>query len=399
MSFPAHLQPLRAAVPFLSWYPSSRHAQRVGDPRIADLVFGNPHEMPLPPYVAALAHQVVPQNMDWYAYKMSEAVATRTVADTLSARTGMPFVPEDVFMTNGGFAAIAVSLRVCAGPGDEVIFLSPPWFFYEMLIHAAGATPVRVALQPPEFALDAAAVASAITPRTSAIIVNSPNNPSGRIYGDAELSQLAEVLRAKSAEHGRPIALLSDEAYYKISLDGAPVPTPATHYAHTWVMYSYGKQLLAPGQRIGYIALPPLPDIAPALRGGASMHPDREALREAVMLAQCATGFAFPNALLQHSLPELEPLCIDLAALARRRDHVTSALRAQGYETTYPSSTFYVLVRSPDLDDMAFTDRLAELDTFVLPGTMVELPGFVRISLTASDAMVEQALKAFERVR
>jgi aspartate aminotransferase len=384
MSFPAHLLPMRECVPFLSWYPGTRHAQRVGDPRIADLVFGNPHDMPLPAYVAALAHQVVPQNKDWYAYKMSEPVATRTVASSLRARTGLDFSPEDVFMTNGGFAAIAVSLRVCAGPGDEVIFLSPPWFFYEMLIRAAGATAVRVSLPAPEFALDAEAIAAAITPRTSAIIVNSPNNPSGRIYGDAELSRLADVLRAASARNGRPIALLSDEAYYKITLDGAAVPTPATHYAHTCVLYSYGKQLLAPGQRIGYIALPPT-------------HPQRESLREAMMLAQCATGFAFPNALLQHALPEIEPLCVDLSALARRRDRATSALRAQGYETTYPASTFYVLVRSPDPDDMAFADRLAERDTFVLPGTLVELPGFVRISLTASDAMIEQALDAFAR--
>ncbi|HMI91391.1 MAG TPA: aminotransferase class I/II-fold pyridoxal phosphate-dependent enzyme [Polyangiales bacterium] len=384
MSFPAHLLPLRDCVPFLSWYPGSRHAQRAGDPRIADLFFGNPHDMPLPQYVAALAHQVVPQNKDWYAYKMSEEIATRTVAASLRARTGLEFAHEDVFMTNGGFAAIAVSLRVCAGPGDEVIFLSPPWFFYEMLIRATGAAAVRVSLQAPEFALDAEAIAAAITPRTSAIIVNSPNNPSGRIYGDAELSQLAEVLRTASARNGRPIALLSDEAYYKIAFDGAAVPTPATHYAQTCVLYSYGKQLLAPGQRIGYIALPPT-------------HPQRESMREAMMLAQCATGFAFPNALLQHALPEIEPLCVDLSVLARRRDRVTAALRAQGYETTFPASTFYVLVRSPDTDDMAFAERLAERDTFVLPGKLVELPGFIRISLTASDAMLEQALETFAR--
>jgi aspartate aminotransferase len=385
MSFPKHLVAQRDSVPFLRWYPSSRHAQRVGDPEIADLVFGNPHDMPLPPYVAGLAHQLVPQSKDWFAYKMNEPVPTQTVAKTLRARTGMDFVPEDVFVTNGGFAAIAVSLRVFAGPGDEVIFLSPPWFFYELLIHGAGATPVRVSLQPPEFALDAAAIAAAITPRTSAVIVNSPNNPSGRIYSDAELSQLASVLRAASKKHGRSIALLSDEAYYKIVFDGAVAPTPATHYEHTCVLYSYGKQLLAPGQRIGFVALPPT-------------HPEREGLREAMMLAQCATGFAFPNALLQHALPEIEKLCVDLDALARRRDRATSVLRSLGYETTYPASTFYVLVRSPDPDDLKFCDRLAELDTFVLPGTLVELPGFVRISLTASDAMLEQALKAFAQL-
>lgn len=386
MPLPPHLAALQASVPFLQWYATSRHATRVGDPAIADLVFGNPHDMPLPALVAALAHRVVPQDKDWFAYKMSEPVATHTVTESLRARTGLAFCPEDVFMTNGGFAALAACLRVVAGPGDEVIFLSPPWFFYELLIRAAGATPVRVPLAPPEFALDAGALGRAITQRTRAVIVNSPNNPSGRIYGDAELRALAAVLSEASARNGRPIALLSDEAYVKIVFDGLRAKSPAQFYPHTFVLYSYGKQLLAPGQRIGYIAMPP------------SM-PDREPLREAMMIAQCATGFAFPNALLQHALPEIEPLCIDLAPLERRRDRVVSALAAMGYEVVRPSSTFYVLVRSPIADDLAFVERLAERDTFVLPGSVLELPGWFRISLTANDAMIERALMAFEAAR
>jgi aspartate aminotransferase len=376
----------RASVPFLTWYESSRFAKRAGDPAIADLVFGNPHEMPIPAYVAALARHVQPQNKDWFAYKMSEPLATRTVAAALRARTGLEFSPDDIFMTNGGFAAIAASLRATVGPGDEVIFLSPPWFFYELLIQATGATPVRVRLSPPSFALDGAALAEAITPRTRAVIVNTPHNPSGHIMGPAELALLASVLRDASQRIGREIALLSDEAYWKITFDQQLAHSPAQYYPNTFVLYSYGKQLLAPGQRIGYIALPPT-------------MPGRAALRETIMLAQCATGFAFPNALLQHALPDIDPLCVELAPLERRRDRVLAALAGLGYETVRPSGTFYVLVRSPLADDLAFVDRLADHDTYVLPGTLVELPGWFRISLTANDEMIERSLRAFEALR
>jgi aspartate aminotransferase len=385
MSIGSHLPPLHASVPFLDWYASSRHAARAGDPNIADLVFGNPHEMPMPAYVAALARHVEPRNEDWFAYKMNEPQATRTVAAALRARIGLDVSPDDVFMTNGGFAAIAACLRAVAGPGDEVIFLSPPWFFYELLVRAAGATPVRVRLAAPEFALNEDSIARAITPRTRALIINSPHNPSGRIYDDHELRRLSGVLVGASTRIGHPIALLSDEAYCKIAFDGRVAPSPAQHYPHTFILYSYGKQLLAPGQRIGYIALPPT-------------MPDRAPLRQAIMVAQCATGFAFPNALLQHALPEIEPLCIDIGALQRKRDRVVSALRDMGYQTLLPAGTFYVLARAPVTDDLAFVERLTQLDTFVLPGSIVELAGWFRISLTANDAMIERGLRAFDEV-
>jgi aspartate aminotransferase len=386
MSIGSHLPPLQASVPFLDWYASSRHSARAGDPHVADLLFGNPQEMPIPAYVAALARHVEPRSKDWFAYKMNEPQATRTVAAALRARMGLDFSPDDVFMTNGGFGAIAACLRAVAGPGDEVIFLSPPWFFYELLVRTAGATPVRVRLTAPDFALEEAAISRAITPRTRALIVNSPHNPSGRIYDDDALLRLSLVLTDASKRIGHPIALLSDEAYWKIAFDGRAVPSPAQHYPHTFVLYSYGKQLLAPGQRIGYIALPPT-------------MPDRGPLREAIMISQFATGFAFPNALMQHALPEIEPLCIDVGALERRRDRVVPALREMGYETLRPDGTFYVLVRSPIGDDLAFVERLIALDTFVLPGSMVELPGWFRISLTANDAMIERALHALDAVQ
>ena len=136
-----------------------------------------------------------------------------------------------------------------------MIFLSPPWFFYELMIASSGATPVRVRLQPPAFDLAPDAIAAAITPRTRAVLVNSPHNPTGRIYRERELAALGEVLREASARNGRPIVLLSDESYNRIVFDGIDFHSPAVDYVPTITIYTYGKTTLAPGQRIGYAAL------------------------------------------------------------------------------------------------------------------------------------------------
>src|SRR5262249_45682749 len=149
------------------------------------------------------------------------------VAAELRGRTGVPFEPDDIAMTAGAFGALGITIRTLCDVGDEVIFLSPPWFFYELMIVSSGATPVRVRLEPPAFAPDPEAIAAAITPLTRAIIVNSPHNPTGRVYRRAELDALAEVLRAASARHGRPIVLISDESYRRILFDGIAFASPA----------------------------------------------------------------------------------------------------------------------------------------------------------------------------
>jgi len=375
-----------SVAPVFGFMEHATYFKRKNEPGIADFVFGNPHELPLPGITSALARSVQPQHKDWFAYKMSEPEAVPVAAAALQARTGVAFAPEDVIMTNGAFAGISVVLRAVLRPGDEVIFLSPPWFFYELLIRASFGEPKRVVLKPPRFDLDVQRIADAITPRTRAVILNSPQNPSGRVYQDADLAALAAALRDASARIGHPIYLLSDEAYCRIVYDGRACPTPARHHADTFLIYTYGKTLLAPGQRIGYVALPPTMQ-------------DREQMRRALLLSQFATGWAFPNADMQYALADLERLCIDVGALQRRRDHMAAGLTRSGYEVVIPEGTFYMLCRSPIPDDLEFTERLAAKKTFVLPGTNAELPGYVRISLTANDAMVEQGLAAFASVR
>ena len=377
---------LRASVEsFLSFF-SGPFEELNSAPDVANFAVGNPQEMPLAGYIDALQRHLVPQDKDWFAYKLSEPAARRTVATALTQRTGMAWDPADIAMTNGGFAAIAVTLRTLVRPGDEVIFLTPPWFFYEILILVAGGEPVRVRLEPPAFDLDVDRIAAAITPRTRMVLVNSPHNPTGRIFSRDSLAALAEALTDASARIGHPIWILSDEPYNRIVFDGSTAPSPAEVYPHTVVAYSYGKQLLAPGMRIGYLAVPPT-------------CPEREALREDVFVQQIAAGYAWPNALLQHSIADLENLSIDLGALQRRRDRLVPALRDMGYDASMPEGTFYTMARSPIEDDVAFGDALARHRVLVLPGTIVETPGWFRISLTASDEMVEAGIPRFEAAR
>ena len=224
-----------------SWFQDGSWERHHLDEGIADFTFGNPQELPLPGLVDALQRNAVPQDKDWFAYKMSEEEPRTVVAESLHRRTGLAYRAEDVAMTAGAFGALGVTIRAVCDVGDEVIYLSPPWFFYELMIASAGATAVRVDLAEPGFDLDVDAIAAAITPRTRAIIVNTPHNPTGRIYREPELRALGDVLRAASDRHGRPIVLLSDESYNRIVFDGIEFRSPALDYDATALIYTYGK--------------------------------------------------------------------------------------------------------------------------------------------------------------
>jgi aspartate aminotransferase len=366
--------------PVLEYVGDATYTERVMRPEACDFRFGNPQEMPLHQIQDALTKWAAPKNKDWFAYKFSDPEAIKVAVDALRNRVGIDFDPRDVSMTTGAFGGLASTLRAVLDPGDEVIYLSPPWFFYVPMILACGAKPVRVDFTPPDFELPVEAIEWHITPQTRAIIINSPHNPSGRVFTPDELERLANVLEAAH----QTIYLLSDESYHRIVYDGREFHSPVRYYDRSFLIYTYGKTLVAPGQRLGYIAMPPT-------------MPDREELREALFVAQTVTGYAFPNALMQYAMGDLEKASVDVPTLQRRRDRVVSTLTEMGYETVTPEGTFYVMVRSPMADDTAFAHRLAEEDVFVLPGRLFELPGWFRISLTGNDDMVDRALPGFER--
>jgi aspartate aminotransferase len=354
-------------------------------PDVCDLAFGNPHELAIPGYVEALGRHLVPADENWYAYKRSEPEAQAVVAKRLTEWRGMPFEAADIALTPGAFGAIAVALHVVVDIGDEVIFSTPPWFFYEAMVLAAGGVPVKVPVAA-DHDLDVEAIAAAITPRTRMVIINTPNNPTGRIYPAATLTALAAVLGEASDSHGSTIYLLSDEPYARLVFSNAVMVNPAAFYPNTMMSYSYGKVLLTPGQRLGWLAL------SPAM-------PGRESLRGLIQIAQMAGGWVFPNALLQHSIEDLEHLSIDLADLESKRDMMGNELLSLGYDLRLPEGTFYLWVRSPVSDDYAFAMSLAERGVIVLPGSATEGPGYFRISLTATKDMIERSLPAFAAAR
>src|SRR5215217_2606092 len=348
-------------------------------PGVLDFTFGDPREMPPQAYVSALQTALAPQHGAWFAYKMYEPAAQEAAAISLQQLTGLSFEPDDILLTTGGFAALSLGMKAVADPGDEIIFSLPPWFAYEVLIVEAGLVPVKVGIDLATLDLDIDAIAASITPRTRIVIVNSPNNPTGRVYGPGTLGRLATVLEEASLRHGRRIFLLSDEPYNRIVFRGGQFHTPAEFYPHTLVAYSYGKTLLAPGQRLGYLAL------APGL-------PDRPALRRAVHDLQIGIGWAFPNAVMQYALPELERQVFDVERLERRRDLMVEALTGMGYQVHRPEGTFYLFPRSPIADDEIFARLLVEQQILVMPGALFETPGFFRICLTATEETCERAL-------
>jgi aspartate aminotransferase len=368
---------------FVSW-ASRPEVWAANGPGVSNFLFGNPHEMAPQAYVDALVAGSTPTSPDHFAYQMNEEGSVEVVASGLADRFGIPFTPQDVAMTNGNFSGLSICLHLAAGPGDEVVYVSPPWFFYETLIVEAGATPVRVQADPSTWDLDLQAISDAIGPKTAAIIVNSPNNPTGRIYPPETLDALASLLTEAAQRNGRPIYLLSDEAYNRIVYDGRDYPTPVAHYPWSFYIYTYGKTHLAPGLRLGYVAVPPT-------------MPHREDLRDPMLLAQVSHGWAFPVAPLQHSIAELDRIGIDVGRLQRRRDLLVGALREQGYDVVEPEGTFYIIARSPIEDDQAFFELLVRHDVYVLPGSVFEMPGWFRLSVTANDDMCERAVPAFAK--
>ena len=368
--------------PIMRFASESKWAQKDPQEECSDFTFGNPHEMPLKDYVEVLKNVSEPKNKDWFAYKQNVEEAQVLISESLSSELSCTFNAEDICMTNGAIAALDVTIKTITEPGDEIIFFTPHWFLYEGMIQDAGAKAVKIPLLEESFDLDLEAIQNAINPKTRAIIVNSPHNPSGKVFSREILKNLAGLIKQASLMIERDIYIISDEAYRKITFDECQFISPATVYNNTFVIYTYGKIHLTPGQRIGYIALPECMD-------------DREDIRQAIGTVQMFSGWAYPNAILQYGIKHFEHLTIDVDSIERRRDLFIKELSEIGYETNRPQSTFYLLVKSPMEDDWAFVEKLADYKVYCLPGVTFGLPGYFRISLTANDEMLERSIQGF----
>jgi aspartate aminotransferase len=380
---PAHVQKAhRSIIPIYDFLAKYERWVAEGGDDYCDFALGNPQAMPMEDFVTALRDAARPKDVLWYAYKTNEPSSREVVCDSLKRLTGLDYPPGNVFITNGATGALLVVMNALLGPGDEVIYNNPPWFFYEGMILNSGGRPVAVNVDPETFDLDVEGIGRAITGNTRFVIVNSPNNPTGKIYSPDTLIKLGNMLDEASRRIGRPIYLLSDEAYRKIVYDGAEFHSPAKFYKNSIMIYTYGKTLLTPGQRLGYIALAPSMD-------------DLEGLRTIIFSNQILSGWAMASALMQHCLPRLEKMSLDVSELQRRRDRFISGLRECGYAVRKPEGAFYIMPRTPIQDDAKFAEMLAAEGVFCLPGSVVGMRGYLRASVTASDEMIERALPIF----
>jgi aspartate aminotransferase len=356
---------------------------RTDNPDVADFLAGNPQEIAGRPYVETLQKWLEPADKRWFAYGTPTRPAQEAAAAGLREELEIDFDPSDILLCRGAHGGLAACLDLVVDAGDEVVYISPPWFFYEAMILSVGADPVKVKVREGDWDLDVPAIEAAITDRTAAVLINTPHNPTGKVYPPATLQALADALNRKNAGREKPIYLISDEAYSRILFPGTRMYTPGSHYPNSLLVHTYSKSALAPGQRLGYVALPP-------------NMPGREELRLGMLATALGSGNAFPDAVMIYALADIDAMSIDLEALARRRDVVVSALQEMGYELHSPEATFYLLPKVPGGDEKAFVQRLARDDVLVLPGRATDTPGYFRLSLTATDAMVERALPVFE---
>ncbi len=361
--------------------------EQFGAENVADLSLGNPVVEPPPAVQERLldlaAHP--PAGSHRYMPNAGYPSTRAAIAAHLARHTGLPYTGRHVVMTVGAGGALNVVFKSLLDAGDEVICLSPYFVEYRYYITNHGG---RMVLVPTDerFRPDAAAIAAAITPKTRAVVVNSPNNPTGVVYAAEDYDAVASVLEEASAAQGRPIYLITDEPYRAIRYDGVDVPWVQKHYRDTIHITSFSKDLAMPGERIGYVAAPPASE-------------DTEDLVGAFTFANRVLGFVNAPALQQHLVEGLLDVAVDLTGYASKRARLLTALGEAGYDMVRPDGAFYMFPRVPgDMDDVAFVGVCLEERLLVVPGSGFGTPGHFRISYAVTDRDVDLALDAFRRV-
>lgn len=368
----------------ISAYACERKAQ-IGSENVFDFSLGNP-SIPAPDAVRASIErslaQVDPAALHGYTPAAGLPAAREAVASSLNRRFGTTYAARDVFMTVGAAASVSCCLHALVTPGDEVIVIAPYFPEYAVWIENAGATCVEVLADQKTFQVDVGAVRAAITERTAAVIIDSPNNPTGAVYTRATLEALADVLRDASSARPEPIYLISDEPYREV-VYGTEVPWVPSLYDATVVCYSYSKSLSLPGERVGWVLVPntcPAPSRVMAAVAGA---------------ARCL-GFVCAPSLFQRVVIDCVDEPCDVEAYARNRQTLTSALSEYGYEYVEPDGAFYLWVRALEDDAEAFCDRARTYELLPVPSDSFGVPGWVRIGYCVSHETIERSLPAWE---
>ena len=368
-------------------YGNMRRAQ-VGAENVYDFSLGNPN-VPAPEEVGRTIRELLSSRPDTYLHGYTSAQGdpqTReAVVTDLNRRFQTSFRKENLYMTCGAAASLKITLTALFAPGDEFIVFTPYFPEYRVFVETCGGRLVEASSDQASFQIDFDVLAPLITPQTKAVIVNSPNNPSGVVYTEETIRALADLLSRREEEYGHPIYLISDEPYRELVYGGVTVPYLTKYYKDTIVCYSYSKSLSLPGERIGYILVPD--EIA-----------DSADIYAAVCGAGRALGYVCAPSLMQHMIASCTGLVSDLSVYQENRDLLMNALTKDGFTCIRPDGAFYLFMKSPVSDAGAFCEKAKEFDLLLVPADSFGTPGFVRISYCVSTDMIRRSLPAFEKL-
>lgn len=370
----------RSSIRELFEYGRRRKAE-IGEENVFDFSIGNP-SVPTPEHVGSVMRRLIdecdPVQLHGYTSAAGDADVRAAVADNLNRRFGGSVSPDLIYMTCGAAASLTITLSAIMCEGDEVIVLTPCFPEYRVFIESAGGRVVEVPcdgdLQP-----DIGAMAAALTDRTKAVIINSPNNPTGAVYTRERLKGLAELLGSRK----NPIYLISDEPYRELTYGEAEVPFVPSLYRRTVICYSFSKSLSLPGERIGYICVSPEMDEA-------------RDLFDAVCGAGRSLGFVCAPSLLQRTVAECLDDTADINVYRRNRDRLYTALTDMGYSAVHPDGAFYLFLKALEDDAVAFCERAKKHELLLVPSDDFGCRGYARVSYCVTPEQIERALPAFE---
>jgi aspartate aminotransferase len=357
-----------------------------GAERVCDFSLGNPDVEPPAAFQEALmevAAARVPRKHGYMPNAGYPEVRER-IAVQVSREQGVTVGAEDVVMSCGAAGGMNSALKAILDPGDEVIVSAPFFAEYGSYVDNHGGALV-VASSGPDFDLDVPGIEKLVTERTAAVLINSPNNPSGRVYPRETLRALGDMLHRCRARTGRTVYLVSDEPYRNLVFDDTEVPGIFGIYPHSIVTTSYSKDLSLPGERIGYVAVSPEAE-------------DHRAVTDAVILCTRILGYVNAPALMQRVVARLQGERVDVEIYRRKRDLFCSALGQMGYEFHRPQGAFYLFPRAPGGDDLALVSALQEELILVVPGRGFAFPGYFRIAFCVDTPVIERSLEGFQRV-
>lgn len=364
-------------------------ASEIGAENVFDFSIGNP-SVPAPKEVNESICKIVNETPSVLLHGYTSAQGDKQVRDEIAKnytkRFGVALSGDDLYMTCGAAASLTITCKALVNDGDEIIVFAPFFPEYRVFVENTGAKLVVLPSDEATMLPDFTALKNALTPRVKAVIINSPNNPSGVVYDEKTIRTLCELLREKSAQFGAPIYLISDEPYRELVYDKTTVvPCVMRYYAHTIVCYSYSKSLSLPGERVGYIAVNP------------EMQENR-AVYASVCGAGRALGFVCAPALFQRVVAKCDGLTGDLATYKKNRDLLYNGLTACGFTCIYPDGAFYLFVKAPETDAKAFCERAKKYELLLVNGADFGYNGWVRVAYCVKTETIERALPLFAKL-